>query len=91
MVLLGNIKICILNQGNVDEFKGLSPDYDLNIPEYLEFNDIVEETKIHMESSNQNYVHFCKGIIDPINNRVQYFEFKRRLVPYIKEFGANVS
>ena len=91
MALLGNIKICILNQGNVDQFIGLSPDYDQNIPKYLKFNDIVEETKIHMESSNQNYVHFCKGMIDPINDGVQYSEFKRRLLPYIKEFGASVS
>ncbi len=90
MALLENIKICILNQGNADEFKDFS-DYDQNIPEYLEFNDIVEETKIYMESSNQNHIHFCKGMIDPINDGVRYSEFKRKLLPYIREFGASVS
>ena len=89
MALLENITICILNQGNIDEFKDYNPDYDVNIPEYLEFNDIVDETKTHMEKLNPNYVDWCQGVIDPGDNRVKYNEFKRKLLAYIKKSAVS--
>jgi len=85
MALLENITICILNKGNVDEFKDYNPDYDVIIPEHLEFNAIVDETKTHLEKLNPNYVDWCQGVIDPDDNRVKYDVFKRKLMAYIRK------
>ncbi len=82
MMLLENIKICILNQGNVDIFKEFSINGFENIPEHLELEDIVTEIK------NPNYIPFCEGAVDPKDNRIQYYDFKRRLVMvYMKKYG----
>ena len=61
----------------------------MNIPEHLEFDAIVDETKIHMENLNSNYVDFCRGVIDPDDNRVKYNEFKRKLLAYITMFAVS--
>lgn len=81
MILLKNVKICILNQGNIDDFKDFSLDYDENIPEYLEFNDVVDETNFH----------FCCGAIDSEDNRIQYNEFKRKLEFYKERLDASAG
>lgn len=80
--LLENVKICILNQGNADIFNDYCPNYEKNIPEYLELNEILLETKKQTEKLNGNYIDFCCGAIEPEHNNVEYHKFKRKLEAY---------
>jgi len=91
IVLSENVKICILNQGNTDDFKDLYPKCDENITEYLELNDIVNETEIHIKKLTPNYKDFCYGVIEPETNRVKYNDFKRKLLAYIKRIGSSAG
>lgn len=85
---LQNVKICVLNQGNTDDFLDYYQRFDRNIPGYLDFTEIVAETKTYTEKISGNYIDFCYGVIDPENNNVKYNEFKRKLSAYVMKLNA---
>jgi len=89
--LLKNVKICILNQGNLDEFRDFDLQYQEYISEDLKLEDILDVNKLFMEQKHIDYKGFCEGVIDPTNKIVKYIEFKRRLIAYIKRSAVSAQ
>ena len=79
ILLCENVKICVLNQGELNAFANFENACQEKLTENLGFDDIMEETKNYIE----NYEAFCCGAIDPDTKSISYNEFKRKLSTYI--------
>jgi hypothetical protein len=71
----GQVKICIVNQGELEELLDFDTDYVEKISNYLFYDDILKETEDEW---------FCSKVVDPNTKCVSYVDFIRDFAFYQK-------
>ncbi|XOF34914.1 MAG: hypothetical protein ACL93V_06390 [Candidatus Electrothrix sp. YB6] len=78
----GHVKICIVNQGELDELLDFDTEHVETISPYLRFDDIVQETGDEA---------FCSGLAEPPHGKISYKDFKHKYAARLKRQAVAAS
>lgn len=79
LVRKGQVKICIVNQGELDELLDFDTEHVETVSPYLRFDDILKETGDEA---------FCSGLVEPPHDKIIYSEFKKKYAARLKRQAA---
>ncbi|CAK8720705.1 hypothetical protein GCAAIG_10255 [Candidatus Electronema halotolerans] len=79
LVRRGQVKICIVNQGELDELLDFDTEHVETVSPYLRFDDIVQETGDEA---------FCFGLAEPPHGTISYKDFKHKYAARLKRQAA---